>query len=137
MLELKTGRDEGKIYAWVQHTDLHPVTQDLIGGPKSSDMRKFLGSYRKELKQDTSRPGHNDDGLSPLKVLKLASHITVVKIFDSVESHIEGLPALSSAIAVCSKKDQFSRKKGLETALRRALGKAGYILVGGREVVEQ
>lgn len=80
------------------------------------------------LGRDTAKAGHKAGGLTPDEVAKMASHVTIVRLYQP-GLRKEGFSPMSVGVAVCSKHDQFSRRVGRELALRRALGREGYHLL--------
>ena len=93
----------GKLYAWIAHVN-HEKDGDWLG-----------------LFENFSEIVERDTGFDKLNLTTKASHTTIAKIFDSVDSYLGGDQPIGVGVSACSETDQFSRKEGRTRAIKRAL----------------
>lgn len=113
MIELPT-HDGGKIYAWIRHVELRELRRDLDGE------FEFFNEFAPIVWRDTS--------LTEWDIIKLSSHVTVARIFETVDDYLNDCSPISYGSSVCSMNDHFSRKHGRMRAIKRALGNIRLLL---------
>ena len=135
MIEIRVLGKDGKwkanpIYAWIGH-DKICHDKDCDGDPSKRCIPRGMHDedIKAALAEDTRKRGHNENGLTIDDVVFNASHMTIAKIYPSVETYLNGdSKPLKIGVAVCSLKDQFSRKRGRTIAIGRALTKLMFTL---------
>lgn len=128
MIELRSSERNDTLYAWVQHVDLK--------NRHEGDHSWLDGAVVTALWEDT--PAFVGRGRVPLlhKLERTAQTVSVVKIYELPDDYRNGILPISSGIAVCDRRDQWCRETGRNKALRRALGKIGYLLDDHKGVVK-
>jgi len=116
------------LYAWVQHVDFDKR--------QAGDHTWIDGAVADALWRDT--PAFSGINRTPLlhRLEDTARVITVVKIYENPTDYKNGFLPISSGVSICDFRDQWCRKVGRDKALRRALGKIGYLLDTPKGVVK-
>jgi len=117
VIELRSVTEEyKKLYAWVQHVRLQSHKDD--NWIHDDDVSDAFGQDAESY--TTYFNGYHID-LRKLK--RIATVVTIIKVFENQGDYKAGIRPLSAGVSVCDVQDQWSRKYGREQAIKRALNR--------------